>query len=77
MRAIQDNAELCVRKLLRDVSGRFAHKDLSAVDFMDDGSPIRLRVAIDPDKGEAVFDFEGTGPEVYGNINAPEAVTYR
>jgi 5-oxoprolinase (ATP-hydrolysing) len=23
-----------------------------------------------------VFDFEGTGPEVYANINAPEAVTY-
>jgi 5-oxoprolinase (ATP-hydrolysing) len=43
---------------------------------MDDGSPIRLKVTIDPDKGEAIFDFSGTGPEVYGNINAPEAVTY-
>jgi len=43
---------------------------------MDDGSPIRLKVTIDPEKGEAIFDFSGTGPEVYGNINAPEAVTY-
>lgn len=76
MEKIQDNAEFCVRRLLKDVSKRFEGKELSAVDYMDDGSPIRLEVAIDAAKGEAVFDFEGTGPEVYGNINAPEAVTY-
>ncbi|KAK8050631.1 hypothetical protein PG994_012361 [Apiospora phragmitis] len=70
---IQQNAENCVRDLLKKVHKRFEGQDLSAVDFMDDGSPIRLRVTIDPEKGEAVFDFEGTGPEVYGNINAPEA----
>ena len=63
---IQDNAELSVRNLLKDVSKRFAGKDLSAVDFMDDGSPIRLKITIDAEKGEAVFDFDGTGPEVYG-----------
>ncbi|KAJ8110093.1 hypothetical protein ONZ43_g5966 [Nemania bipapillata] len=73
---IQDNAEQCVRTLLKDVYKRFEGKDLSSVDYMDDGTPIRLRVTIDPEKGEAIFDFEGTGPEVYGNINAPEAVTY-
>lgn len=77
MKQIQDNAEFCVRRLLKEVSKRFEGKDLSAVDYMDDGSPIMLKVAIDAEKGEAVFDFEGTGPEVYGNINAPEAVTYR
>ncbi|KAK7750892.1 hypothetical protein SLS62_007155 [Diatrype stigma] len=76
MVSIQKNAELCVRSLLRQVHKRFEGQDLAATDYMDDGSPIRLRVAIDPDKGEAVFDFAGTGPEVYGNINAPEAVTY-
>ena len=76
MVSIQDNAEQCVRKLLKDMHERFAGRDLSAVDHMDDGSPIQLKVTIDPDNGEAVFDFEGTGPEVYGNINAPEAVTY-
>ncbi|ORY57298.1 5-oxoprolinase [Pseudomassariella vexata] len=73
---IQHNAEKCVRELLKKVYQKFEGKDLSAVDFMDDGSPIRLRVTIDPEEGEATFDFEGTGPEVYGNINAPEAVTY-
>ncbi|KAI1639564.1 5-oxoprolinase [Biscogniauxia mediterranea] len=73
---IQHNAELCVRNLLKQVYKRFEGKELSAVDYMDDGTPIKLRVTIDPDKGEAVFDFTGTGPEVYGNINAPEAITY-
>ncbi|KAK0728665.1 Hydantoinase B/oxoprolinase-domain-containing protein [Lasiosphaeria miniovina] len=76
MVAIQNNAELQVRSLLKTVSKRFEGKELSAVDFMDDGSPIRLKITIDAEKGEAVFDFEGTGPEVYGNINAPEAVSY-
>ncbi|KAH8170577.1 hydantoinase b/oxoprolinase domain-containing protein [Sarocladium implicatum] len=73
---IQKNAEDCVRKLLKDVYKRFEGKDLSAIDYMDDGSPISLKVTIDPEKGEADFDFEGTGPEVYGNINAPQAITY-
>ncbi|KAF7560877.1 hypothetical protein G7046_g3252 [Stylonectria norvegica] len=73
---IQKNAEECVRKLLKDVYKRFEGKELSALDHMDDGSPIRLKIKIDPEKGEAEFDFEGTGPEVYGNINAPEAITY-
>ncbi|KAF3007738.1 hypothetical protein E8E13_009895 [Curvularia kusanoi] len=76
MTNIQANAESSVRHLLKEVYKRFEGQDLSAEEFMDDGSPIRLKVTIDPDKGEAVFDFSGTGPEVYGNINAPEAVTY-
>jgi len=76
MHNIQDNAELSVRNLLKDVSKRFSGRDLTAIDYMDDGSPIKLKVTIDAEKGEAVFDFTGTGPEVYGNINAPEAVTY-
>lgn len=76
MRNIQANAELSVRNLLKDVAQRFGGRDLSAVDYMDDGSPIELKITIDAEKGEAVFDFEGTGPEVYANTNAPEAVTY-
>ncbi|KAI1933783.1 hypothetical protein LOZ66_006291 [Ophidiomyces ophidiicola] len=76
MRNIQQNAELSVRNLLITVSKRFEGADLTAIDYMDDGSPIQLKVSIDAENGRAVFDFEGTGPEVYGNINAPEAVTY-
>lgn len=76
MTSIQENAEQSVRTLLKQVYKRFEGQDLSAEEFMDDGSPIKLKVTIDPDKGEAVFDFSGTGPEIYGNINAPEAITY-
>jgi len=76
MSQIQRNAEQSVRNLLKQVHKRFEGKDLHAIDYMDDGSPIELKITIDGDKGEATFDFDGTGPEVYGNINAPEAVTY-
>lgn len=76
MLSIQKNAEQCVRRLLKDVHKRFNGEILSAVDYMDDGTPIKLKVKIDAEKGEADFDFEGTGPEVYGNINAPEAITF-
>jgi 5-oxoprolinase (ATP-hydrolysing) len=61
---IQNNAELSVRNLLKDISKRFEGQDLSAVDYMDDGSPIKLKIIIDAEKGEAIFDFAGTGPEV-------------
>ncbi|KAG6122991.1 hypothetical protein E4U14_002363 [Claviceps sp. LM454 group G7] len=73
---IQKNAELCVRNLLRDVHARFGGRSLQAIDYMDDGTPIRLSITINPDQGSAEFDFDGTGPQVYGNINAPEAITY-
>jgi len=49
---------------------------LSATDYMDDGTPITLSITIDPDTGDATFDFTGTGPQVLGNHNAPPAVTY-
>lgn len=34
-----------------------------------------MAITIDRKTGSAVFDFEGTGPEIYGNLNAPPAVT--
>lgn len=70
MHNIQDNAELSVRNLLKNVSKRFEGRDLTAEDYMDDGSPIKLKISIDAEKGEAVFDFDGTGPEVYGNASS-------
>ncbi|CAI5519889.1 unnamed protein product [Closterium sp. Naga37s-1] len=48
---------------------------LQGEDRMDDGSLIRLRISIHPASGSAHFDFTGTSPEVYGNWNAPTAVT--
>jgi 5-oxoprolinase (ATP-hydrolysing) len=41
-------------------------------DAMDDGTPVRVRVGV---RGERMtVDFEGTGPAVRGNLNAPPAV---
>ncbi|KAG9295775.1 hypothetical protein G9A89_009003 [Geosiphon pyriformis] len=76
MMYIRENAELSVRKLLKDVNRRMGGKNLKAVDYMDDGSPIQLEISIDGKNGTAVFDFHGTGPEVYGNTNAPLSVTF-
>jgi 5-oxoprolinase (ATP-hydrolysing) len=51
--------------LLKEVGTNFAGRDLSAIDHMDDGGLIQLNISIDADKGEAIFDFEGTGSQVY------------
>ncbi|KAK2767539.1 hypothetical protein FQN54_003696 [Arachnomyces sp. PD_36] len=76
MYAIQSTAEASVRELLKDTWKRFGEKKFSALDYMDDGSPISLSVTVDGTTGDAVFDFEGTGAEVFGNTNAPSAITH-
>ncbi|WFD28832.1 5-oxoprolinase (ATP-hydrolyzing) [Malassezia nana] len=73
---IRDNAELSVRNLLRRVAREQRSQELYAVDYMDDGTPIHLRVTIDADAGSALFDFQGTGPEVNANFNCPRSVVY-
>lgn len=74
MGAIQDSAELAIRNLFKKLAVRTQGRGLHAVDHMDDGTPIELKVTIDAGSGSALFDFTGTGPEVYGNWNAPEAI---
>ena len=80
MNHIQENAEVAVRQVLKAFGKEAQRKTgksvLCAEDFMDDGSVISLKVSIDCDQGTAIFDFSGTGPEVWGNINAPKAVTH-
>ncbi|XP_059827580.1 5-oxoprolinase [Hypanus sabinus] len=79
MAHIQDNAEVAVKEMLREFAQQRRQSDgelaVSAEEFMDDGTPIRLTVKIDEAEGTAVFDFTGTGPEVFGNCNAPRAIT--
>lgn len=76
---IQANAEVAVRDMLKVIGSkayeRTGQSVLFAEDAMDDGSPIKLKVLIDTNNGEALFDFEGTGSEVWGNMNAPKAVS--
>ncbi|CAA9997633.1 unnamed protein product [Nesidiocoris tenuis] len=79
MNYIQENAALAVRDMLREIGEREMEKHstttLTAVDFMDDGSPIRVKVDIDIVDGSATVDFTGSGREVWGNCNAPRAIT--
>jgi 5-oxoprolinase (ATP-hydrolysing) len=76
MYAIQTTAEVAVRNLLKSTHRKFNGDVLEATDYMDDGTPIALKITIDGQDGEAIFDFTGTGPEVYANTNAPEAITH-
>ncbi|XP_041454379.1 5-oxoprolinase-like isoform X2 [Lytechinus variegatus] len=78
MKHIQDNAEIAVRDMLKEIGQKTLRETgqtrLAAIDHLDDGSLIALKVDINVEKGTATFDFSGTGPEVYGNLNAPSAV---
>ncbi|CCH44964.1 5-oxoprolinase (ATP-hydrolysing) [Wickerhamomyces ciferrii] len=73
MNAIQDNAANTVQKKLIEISEKFGSKEFESEDFMDEGSKIKLKIKIDPK--ESIFDFTGTSPQMYGNLNAPEAIT--
>ena len=88
---IRANAEMSVRNLLRDVAKRVESRTLSAVDYLDDGSPVGLvrhissyieypqiclKVDINEEEGSAILDFAGTGCEVRGNLNAPISVVH-
>ncbi len=66
---VQDNAAMKVAEQI----ARLPDGEHRFEDALDDGTPIvcTLRVAGD----RMVVDFEGTGPEVDGNLNAPRAVT--
>ena len=76
MAGIQNNAEKVVRSLLRRVHDQFSGLPLEAEDNMDDGSVLKLKIKIDRESGSATFDFTGTSKEVYGNLNAPRAITF-
>ena len=79
MHHIQTNAEEAVRSMLKALSVREGLAEVDTVkanDFLDDGSEIVLLLTIDHREGSAIFDFTGTGPEIWGNLNAPRAVTH-
>ncbi len=79
MHHIQSNAEEAVRNMLKELSLREGLAEVDTVeasDFLDDGSELFLRLTIDRRDGSAIFDFTGTGSELWGNLNAPRAVTH-
>ncbi|KAE8393479.1 Hydantoinase B/oxoprolinase-domain-containing protein [Aspergillus alliaceus] len=73
MKAIQENASQAVRDLLKGFAQQYEDGVLEADERNDDGIPFHLRVTIDKETGNSVFDFTGTGPEHSGNLNSPQA----
>lgn len=76
MHAIQENAAQSVRDLLKQFAVKFDGGVLEATEYNDDGIPFKLKITIDKDTGDAVFDFTGTGAEHSGNLNAPPTCSY-
>ena len=76
MHAIQENAAQSVRNLLKQFATKFEGGVMQATEYNDDGIPFKLKITIDKDTGDAVFDFTGTGPEHSGNLNAPPTCSY-
>jgi 5-oxoprolinase (ATP-hydrolysing) len=69
MRHVQDNAAESVRRVIDRIhDSAFAYE-------MDQGTVIKVRIAVDKDKREATVDFAGTSPQQPTNFNAPEPVT--
>ncbi|MCZ6742039.1 MAG: hydantoinase B/oxoprolinase family protein, partial [Alphaproteobacteria bacterium] len=65
---VQDNAEEAVRRVIERLA------DGSASVSLDDGSEIRVTVAVDRQGRAATVDFTGTSAMSATNFNAPEAV---
>lgn len=61
MEHIQKNAEIAVRDMLKNIGNAnlLAHglNTLESVDYLDDGSVIKLSVQLNVQNGEAIFDF--------------------
>jgi 5-oxoprolinase (ATP-hydrolysing) len=66
---VQDNAAESVRRVIdRLLDSTFAVE-------MDQGTVIKVRIAVDKKKREATVDFTGTSAQQPNNFNAPEPVT--
>ncbi|OAG02596.1 uncharacterized protein CC84DRAFT_1150543 [Paraphaeosphaeria sporulosa] len=73
MHAIQDNAQVAVRAFLRQTL-KDHPEPLTATDYFDDGTKLQVKITISED-GSAVYDFTGTGPQMWGNYNCPISIT--
>jgi 5-oxoprolinase (ATP-hydrolysing) len=69
MRHVQDNAAESVRRVIDRL-----HDSSFSIET-DQGSVIKVRIAVDKKKREATVDFTGTSPQQASNFNAPEPVT--
>ncbi|MCW3054659.1 MAG: 5-oxoprolinase, partial [Chthonomonadales bacterium] len=68
MERVQDRAERVLRECLRSLGDG----DYTATEYLDDGTPITVRIKVEGDA--ATIDFAGTGPVNPGNLNATPAI---
>ncbi|CAH0045578.1 unnamed protein product [Clonostachys solani] len=75
MGGIQANAEVAVREYLKKIAKKHPER-LEATDRFDNGTEVKVKITVDPETGSAVYDFAGTGPQGWGNINCPISITH-
>lgn len=75
MDGIQKNAELAVREWFRKIA-KDHPEPLTATDYLDDGTPMTVTISIDAETGGAVYDFSGSGPQIWGNYNCPISICH-
>ncbi len=68
MAALSEQSAVRLKDVLRSVQGQ----SLEAVEYLDDGSPLRVRIHLDREGG--IFDFAGSADTHPGNLNATPAV---
>lgn len=71
MNEVQSASSNAVRETLKKICQDKGRNIFEAEDFMDDGSRIKLKITIDPETGNADFDFNGTSPQANGKTKFP------
>jgi len=72
--AMMDGLKSRAERRMRETFARIGDRTFEAEEFMDDGTPLRVRIAIAG--GEAVVDFTGSGAVHPGNLNAGPAIVH-
>ncbi|KAF7557575.1 hypothetical protein G7Z17_g605 [Cylindrodendrum hubeiense] len=75
MNGIQSNAEYAVREFFKKIV-KDHPKPLTATDYLDDGTAIHVTITINPETGGAIYDFNGSGPQMWGNYNCPISICH-
>ena len=75
MAGIMENAETTVKAMLNKFAHHYQQSSFYGADYMDDGAIINLHASLDVENEKYTFDFTGSSPQVYANLNAPIAIT--
>lgn len=76
MDGIQRNAELAVRAWFKQFAAAHGPAPLTATDHLDDGTPMAVTITINAATGGALYDFTGSGAQLWGNYNCPISICH-